>query len=138
MQGGCNTGLCLFTSSQKTVYARINYTGSEYPTEYLSLRDIKNIGSTIHVENGIDIAHNEGFIFTNPLQSRPLYWVGGGGDWNDNNHWSTTSGGAGDQCPPTILDNVYFDENSFSSNAEIVNCNVKYLPWYQSNRIENV
>ncbi|OQX75338.1 MAG: hypothetical protein B6D61_10585, partial [Bacteroidetes bacterium 4484_249] len=126
VSGGCNNGLSLFTSSQKTVQARVNYTGDGYSTEYLSVRDIKNVGSDIIVEHGIDIANNVGFVFTNPLEARTLYWVGGTGDWNDNNNWSLSSGAAGGHCPPTILDDVYFDVNSFSADGEVVNCNVKY------------
>jgi hypothetical protein len=40
---------------------------------------------------------------------RDLYWVGGAGDWNDPNHWSLTSGGAGGECPPTPHDDVFFN-----------------------------
>jgi len=41
-----------------------------------------------------------------------LYWVGGGGDWNDKAHWSYTSGGTGGACVPFTTDNVVFDANS--------------------------
>jgi hypothetical protein len=46
---------------------------------------------------------------------RNYYWVGDGGIWSDVSHWATTSGGAGYwDTPPTAIDNVYFDENSFT------------------------
>jgi len=48
---------------------------------------------------------------TNP-PARDLYWVGGGGDWQDSNHWSLASGGAPGECPPTPLDDVFFDAAS--------------------------
>lgn len=41
------------------------------------------------------------------------YWVGGDGNWNDLNHWRTTSGGTVlPQVVPSSLDDVYFDGNS--------------------------
>lgn len=40
------------------------------------------------------------------------YWVGGTGNWNDINHWSTTSGGIGGASVPTMDDDVIFDNNS--------------------------
>lgn len=54
------------------------------------------------------------------------YWVGNGGNWNDMNHWASTSGGAGGAyySPPSALDNVFFDANSFSSAGQTVTINV--------------
>jgi len=40
------------------------------------------------------------------------YWVGGTGDWNDTNMWSTTSGGAGGADLPRSHDDVVFDSSS--------------------------
>jgi trimeric autotransporter adhesin len=40
------------------------------------------------------------------------YWVGGTGNWNDTNKWSTTSGGAGGASLPRSHDDVVFDANS--------------------------
>lgn len=49
------------------------------------------------------------------------YWVGGSGDWSDVNHWATTSGGSTlHATPPTELDNVYFDNNSFTESGQAV------------------
>lgn len=48
-----------------------------------------------------------------------FYWVGNSGTWNDPAHWSNTSGGIGGLGVPTINDDVYFDQNSFSQNGEI-------------------
>jgi hypothetical protein len=56
------------------------------------------------------------------ITSRNLYWVGGSQPWNTTagDKWSTTSGGAGGELPPTAADNVYFDLNSGSSIVNIV------------------
>lgn len=62
---------------------------------------------------GIDNGGNAGFAITAPsASSTTLYWVGGPGDWNDRNHWSTSSGGGGGACIPYIGDDVIFDINS--------------------------
>jgi gliding motility-associated-like protein/uncharacterized repeat protein (TIGR01451 family) len=63
--------------------------------------------------NGIDNDGNTGFVINEPAAAgTTLYWVNGGGDWNDKNHWSTSSGGAPGACIPFIGDNVVFDANS--------------------------
>ncbi len=49
------------------------------------------------------------------LTARTLFWVGNGGFWDEATHWSLSSGGIGGECPPTPLDNVFFDLNSFST-----------------------
>ncbi|WP_133248510.1 gliding motility-associated C-terminal domain-containing protein [Pedobacter yonginense] len=64
-----------------------------------------SLGGTINVTNGF------------------LYWVGGSGNWNDGAHWSYTSGGAGSGLVPTALDDVYFDDRSFSGTNQTVNIN---------------
>ena len=40
------------------------------------------------------------------------YWVGGTGNWNDTNRWSTSSGGAGGADLPRSHDDVVFDSSS--------------------------
>jgi trimeric autotransporter adhesin len=40
------------------------------------------------------------------------YWVGGTGNWNDTNRWSTSSGGAGGADLPRSHDDVVFDSLS--------------------------
>jgi hypothetical protein len=40
------------------------------------------------------------------------YWVGGTGNWNDTNRWSTSSGGASGASLPRSHDDVVFDSNS--------------------------
>mgnify|MGYP006280725465 FL=1 len=52
--------------------------------------------------------------------------MGGSGTWDDRDHWSLTSGGPGGECPPTLLDNAYFDQNSFTNANDAVYVNVKY------------
>jgi hypothetical protein len=61
---------------------------------------------------GADGGNNTNWNITNPLTGTTLYWVGGSGDWNDNLHWSATSGGTGGYCVPFKADSVVFDANS--------------------------
>jgi|GEM_PF-823323 len=61
--------------------------------------------------SGADAGGNTGWnIVSSDGDAR--YWVGGAGDWNDASHWSTTSGGLGGACIPTVANDVYFDANS--------------------------
>jgi len=91
---------------------------------YVTLKDI-NVGggAAFTANNTIDLSNNSGWLIT-PLLSKNLYWVGNGGNWNDGNHWSTTSGGAPTGCSPTPLDNVFFDSHSFSLSGQTVTINV--------------
>ena len=51
---------------------------------------------------------------------RSLYWVGNTGNWSDPLHWALTSGGTGGNCPPIQTDNVFFDNNSFTTSNDTV------------------
>ncbi|MNJ98988.1 Calx-beta domain protein [compost metagenome] len=67
---------------------------------------------------GEDGGSNVGFNITPRTGGNAtLYWVGGGGDWNDKAHWSYTSGGSGGACVPFTTDNAIFDTNSGFSSA---------------------
>jgi len=49
------------------------------------------------------------------------YWVGGTGNWSDVMHWANSSGGTpGSGCIPRAIDNVIFDNNSFSAAGQTV------------------
>ncbi|PXV65940.1 hypothetical protein CLV62_106114 [Dysgonomonas alginatilytica] len=54
------------------------------------------------------------------------YWVGGGGNWSDINHWRTTSGGTGiPGVVPGPTDDVFFDVNSgFTVSSKTLTVNV--------------
>lgn len=73
--------------------------------------------------SGADAGGNSGWAISSAAGT-PRYWVGGSGDWNDNSHWSTTSGGAGGACIPTVFDNVYFNAASgFTAGSKTVTVN---------------
>jgi len=54
------------------------------------------------------------------LDPSKFFWIGDGGDWNDVNHWSFSSGGPVAGCLPYISDSVFFDVNSFSVTGQEV------------------
>lgn len=62
-------------------------------------------------------------VIDNPRQA--FYWIGGSGNWQDASHWSYQSGGTAnpDNLLPTINNVVIFDENSFSTDNQIVSLN---------------
>lgn len=73
--------------------------------------------------NGADAGGNSGWNISSAAGT-PRYWVGGSGDWNDNSHWSTTSGGTGGACIPTVYDDVYFNAASgFTAVSKTVTVN---------------
>ncbi len=91
---------------------------------YVTLRDIKAIGGAAFTANhSSDMGNNSGWT-VNSDGIKNLYWVGNGGNWNDGNHWSLTSGGTPAGCSPTPMDNVFFDGNSFSAQGQVVTVNV--------------
>lgn len=52
-------------------------------------------------------------LFTAQLRAADYYWVGGGGNWSDLNHWRLgSSGGSIPSIVPSSGDNVFFDAGS--------------------------
>lgn len=58
------------------------------------------------------------------LAQSDYYWVGGGGDWNDLNHWRIGSS-SGQQATiiPSRYDNVFFTNNSGLGSGGYINAN---------------
>lgn len=75
------------------------------------------------------------FIATTTFAQSDYYWVGGSGEWSDySNHWATSSGGTTFHSQvPSSDDNVFFDENSFTSaNQQVtldVNASIHSMDW---------
>lgn len=88
--------------------------------EYATITSIIAAGGASFIaNNSVDGGNNTGWTI-NSAAVRTLYWIGGSGNWDDENHWSLTSGGAGGNCIPAFIDDVYFDANSFSQAGESV------------------
>lgn len=66
--------------------------------------------------------------------STDYYWIGNSGNWNNGDNWSMSSGGSPSGSIPGAMDNVYFDENSFSGFGQMVyfNSDVQVAGFYFS------
>lgn len=88
--------------------------------EYCILTSVNATGgATFVANNSFDGGNNSGWTINGP-PARILYWIGGNGNWNDDMHWATTSGGAGGNCIPSAIDDVIFDANSFTQTGDSV------------------
>ncbi|MGE8555424.1 MAG: hypothetical protein ACN6OB_16005 [Chryseobacterium jejuense] len=90
---------------------------SNYVMDKVQLKSISSSGGqTYTVTGSTDLGANTGINFQDVIPSTPrnLYWVGGQGLWRDPQHWSLSSGGTPiTSCDiPTVIDNVFFDQNS--------------------------
>ena len=120
--GGCEGFIDLATFSAGVAANFISKDGAVITIEGANLMDIHASGTDLFVaNNSIDLGNNDGWKFKEKTDGRNLFWVNDQGDWDDINHWSTTSGGPGGACLPTALDNVIFDENSFTKENQTVN-----------------
>ena len=121
--GNCSDGLIYITTSSPGYLSYLNIT-NDHIFERLYLLYIEQSGSgQLQANNSIDGGGNINWSFTTTLE-RTLYWVGDAGDWNDPTHWSLSSGGPGGECIPTPVDDVIFDENSFSSGTPVISNNL--------------
>ncbi len=122
VEGECSGGNTILSSAKFQTRAVLNYYGGALEANYLTIRDLKNLNPSVPivVNNGIDAGNNIGFDITNP-DPRDFYWINGGGNWSDTEHWSLSSGGPSmSLCVPTPLDNVIFDANAGFTAADSV------------------
>lgn len=101
------TTACTWTSSN-TVCATINAS--------TGLATGLSVG-TATIRATIDTVYYE---VTLTVNATARYWVGNSGLWTDAAHWSLSSGGVGGATVPTILHEVFVDENSFSTAGQII------------------
>ena len=133
IDGTCNKPIRMFADTNG-VQAGIHKVHGSVSGQYLSLRDLKATGVTpFNASNSVDLGNNSGWNIQT-TNGENLYWVNGGGNWSDNIHWDTQSGGIGGHCPPTEIDNAFFDGNSFPGGnstaiVDIENAVCKDLIW---------
>ncbi|MDC1068100.1 T9SS type A sorting domain-containing protein [Candidatus Kapabacteria bacterium] len=112
VDGNCNEYVFLQNTGTADSYFLMD--GAEVNANYLVLQNITAEGDPPYlINNAVDLGNNEGWNFIN-ANGRELYWVGGDGEWSDENHWSITSGGTIGECPPSAFDIAIFDELSSS------------------------
>lgn len=101
-----------------------NWTANQPITgEYLSISDVNVNGTANTANNSVDLGNNTGWTFNEKI-AEDFFWIGGTGNWDDGNHWSTTSGGTPSGCVPTAADDVFFDANSFNGAGQAVSINI--------------
>ena len=115
--GTCEASISI-SSSYKSQQINI-YSDHITSGQNLIIEDIAYVGGTFTATQSIDYGNTSGFIIDD-VAGRELFWVGGTGEWNDPAHWSLSTGGPGGECVPTAVDNVHFDENSFTSDDQYV------------------
>lgn len=120
--GNC-AGSVYLRSSADSIPAFLQKISGDLHLDYLVLQDIIALGTSAFVaDNSIDLGGNQGWIIYTPA-AQNIFWVGGTGNWDDPAHWSYTSGGPGGACVPRAIDNVFFDNHSFSNQGENVTLN---------------
>lgn len=116
----------LFSSTTPGSAAVVRHSATQATLSYLQLRDIDNTGGTTFTcDYCVNSGTNTNITFTNTYVSRNLYWMGTGtgtGNWGTGTNWTTNAGGtsSGNTCVPTIVDNVFFDANSFDAASKTV------------------
>ncbi len=121
--GNCGA-LIAINSSVPGNQATISHPPGAVTISFVTLKDINAAGGAVFTANNtIDLGNNTGWTI-NPATAKDLYWIGNGGNWNDGNHWSLSSGGPPSGCSPTPIDNVFFDANSYSLPGQATTINV--------------
>ncbi len=129
-----NDSLAIAGTCENPIWIKSSYNGSraiisktngDVKGTHLSLRDIEASGSvpfealqTVNLGNNVNWNIDE-------LTPRDLYWVNSQGNWTESSHWDEISGGGGGHCPPTELDNVFFDGSSFTSGGQEVRVDIR-------------
>lgn len=120
---------CTGTSSLNFVntvnsYTLENLSGIPKTIELL-FKNVTVNGSLVNSNSTNNQGGNIGNInFTAPPLGKTFLWIGGAGDWNDPTNWLVDgfSQGLGG-CIPTLLDDVFFDVNSFAPGENVTNVN---------------
>ena len=121
--GSCLESINIRSSNAGSV-ATISKTNGSLTINRCTLQDITATGgATFNAAATTDLGNNTGWNIVGTA-GQGLYWIGDAGDWSDPNHWAVTSGGAPSGCIPGPLDDVYFDQNSFSMPGQTVSLDI--------------
>ncbi|TXC81599.1 LamG-like jellyroll fold domain-containing protein, partial [Luteibaculum oceani] len=119
--GQCDKPLSIQGNSSGNAATLSMVAGAKFQVDYAYLKDLNGVGGNAFVAtNTADLGNVSGFNLGS-FSINKLYWVGGSGDFSDAAHWSLSSGGSPQVCPPSLLDTVIFDHNSFPSTGGVVN-----------------
>lgn len=123
-----NCGAIANVASSSTSRARLTL-DKEMSISNVSLKNMNVDGAKLTINNGIDEGNNIGNYEINSPEGKDYYWVGGAGNWSDTQHWNVMVEGVLQpiDCTPGALDDVYFNENSFTASGEIVNMDLNRI-----------
>lgn len=90
-------------------------------TGHVNFQDIDaDMDGVFHAPLGSNGGNNTNIDFTNSSILTPLYWIGNTGDWDIKPNWSNLSGGCPVNKDPNSAFRLIFDDNSFTSAADII------------------
>lgn len=115
--GNCNKHITIRNKIPMTPSIIINQASNPQTVNYCNIRFIHASGG-FNATNSGDLGYNSGWNFSS--NGTVKYWVGNTGYWHNHMNWALTSGGTPGTCIPGPYDDVVFDQNSFSSNTDIV------------------
>ena len=121
-----------FQSQSQGTQATIYKPSGTVCLDYVWMRDINAVSDLDSIgnpkteffagNNSIDLGNNTNWVFSS---CDGYYWVGGSGNWSQQTHWATSSGGTQLHTTlPTQFDNVFFDANSFTTAGEVVTVDI--------------
>ncbi|MEL7220215.1 MAG: hypothetical protein AAGJ93_02785, partial [Bacteroidota bacterium] len=121
--GNCSQTIVLESTSPGTP---ANFSSdNDNSVSFATLKGIHAQGAgTFTANESIDLGNNNGWTI-NPRSATDFYWVGNDDSWNNPANWSFSSGGPSSGCLPSIIDDVYFDANSFTITGQNVNINTE-------------
>ncbi|MBL0103230.1 MAG: hypothetical protein IPP51_05420 [Bacteroidetes bacterium] len=122
--------------------SQINLQGGSAYFDYVRFTNVKIVATNaIIATNSFDGGGNTGLSII-PFVGQKLYWVGGTGNWRDQTHWASVSGGTSTGCIPNDYDSVFFDQNSFTANGQVVTIDTvsrcKNMDWTGTNKTVSV
>ena len=95
-----------------------NSTGSIIQVSRFYLKDVRALlANQFEATISIDLGNTNNWAILE-ASAKTYRWINGTGDWSDGDHWLLVGGTSG--CLPTALDDVIFDETSFSSTNQTV------------------
>lgn len=99
----------------------IKLTGTDQSTENINYQNIyfDTSGANLIASETDNLGGNSGKVTWLPVTAKNFYWIGNSGNWEDVNNWQVD--GSTPSCTPTAVDDVYFDNNSFTDvDAEVL------------------
>jgi len=122
--GSC-VPLVVIKSSTAGTRVKLYKAGLPFIINNAAVQDINASGATLTIAGGQDLGNNLNVNIVAP-PSQNFYWVGDTGDWNDASHWSIGVSGGNPSvtnpgsCIPSLVDDVFFDGNSFTATNQTV------------------